>query len=64
MSATHCATGLKKIFWAAAIFALGLASGCATTTTASLQSSVHAADSFRFQSADVTALVQVEFRRE
>ena len=64
MSAPHSPICLKKTFLAAALLALSLASGCATTTTASLQSSVHSAESFRFQSCDVTAMVQMEFRRD
>ncbi|MGH7134380.1 MAG: hypothetical protein ACREHD_01490 [Pirellulales bacterium] len=56
------ASRLKIRFFSVALLVVSL-SGCATTTTASVQSTMHSAESFRFQSCDVTALVQVEFKR-
>lgn len=42
-----------------------LTSGCATTTTATVETTMHAPDpAFRFQSSDMTARVQVEFKRQ
>jgi hypothetical protein len=40
-------------------------SGCATTTTTTVETTMHAPDtSFRFQSCDMTARVQIEFKRQ
>jgi hypothetical protein len=59
MSAVVLIASLRKALILAALFALSLASGCATTTTASVQATMHSPDSFRFQSSDVTATLQV-----
>lgn len=41
-----------------------VASGCVTTTTAIVEANMHSDDSvYRFQSCDMTARVQVEFKR-
>ena len=50
---------LKKACLVCALLLLSGVAGCATTTTASLQASVHSPDSLRFQSSDVTGTIQV-----
>ncbi len=47
-----------------ALLATTLMSGCATTATTTFETTMHSGDtSFRLQSCDVTARVQVEFKR-
>ena len=49
----------EKAFLTWLMIALSMAAGCAATTTASIQATAHAPDSFRFQSSDVTGTLQV-----
>ena len=54
----------RHAFWAVAFFAVTFLSGCATTTTTTLETSLHSDDvTRRFQSYDVTARVQMELKR-
>ena len=59
MSAPH----FKQLLWPIAVVVATAASGCVATTTATVESTVHAPDSFRFQSCDATARVQVVLTR-
>ncbi|HEV7222680.1 MAG TPA: hypothetical protein VGN42_08265 [Pirellulales bacterium] len=53
----------RQAFWAAALLVMFLP-GCATTTTTTLETTMHSDEAaLRFQSYDVTARVQMEMKR-
>ena len=53
-----------RLIWAFGLLAALLLTGCVTTTTTTVETTMHSPDpSFRFQSCDVTARVQVQLTR-
>lgn len=55
---------VRQALWLVAILTATLLTGCATTTTTTLETTMHSEEaSLRFQSYDVTARVQMELRR-
>jgi hypothetical protein len=57
---------LRPVLWLCGLVVAVLASGCATSTrtTTTLETTMHSPDStFRLQSSDLTARVQIEITR-
>lgn len=64
MAAILPGTPIKRLCLAFAVALISLVSGCVTTTTATLEGSVHSGEStFRFQSCDATARVEIILTR-
>lgn len=64
MNASSVNQAGQRIWAAILLFALATTAGCATTATTVLETTVHTVDpSFRAQSADITARIQIEMKR-